>query len=96
MLARQARAKVLARRGEHVEAERLAREAVNLGDRTEMLNDSANAYVDLAEVLALGGQTADAASALEEALARYARKGNVVSARRAQARLDSLAAPSPR
>jgi DNA-binding SARP family transcriptional activator len=96
MLARQARAKVLARRGEHFEAERLAREAVALGDQTEMLNDSANAYADLAEVLALGGQNADAASALEEAHARYTRKGNVVSARRAQARLDSLAAPSPR
>ena len=38
MLWRQARAKVLARRGEHAEAERLAREAVAIGEKTDMLN----------------------------------------------------------
>ena len=90
MLARQARAKVLARRGEHVEAERLAREAVALGDQTEMLNDSANAYADLAEVLLLAGKPDDAAAAFKQALECYERKGNLVSAERARTRLAEL------
>ncbi len=52
MLWRQVRAKVLARRGEHAEAERLAREAVAIGDETDMLDAQGDAYADLAEVLA--------------------------------------------
>ena len=38
MLWRQVRAKVLARRGEHAEAEQLAREAVAIGEETDMLD----------------------------------------------------------
>ena len=38
MLWRQVKAKVLARRGEHAEAERLAREAVAIGEKTDLLN----------------------------------------------------------
>ena len=55
-LSRQVEARVLARRGEHVEAERLAREAVALGDETDMLNAQGDAYADLAEVLRLARQ----------------------------------------
>ena len=80
LLWRQVRAKVLARRGEHAEAERLAHEAVAIGDATDYLNGQGDAYADLAEVLLLGGKRDDAAAALEQALERYERKGNLVSA----------------
>ena len=56
MLWRQVRAKVLARRGEHAEAERLAREAVAIGETHGLLNGQGDAYADLAEVLLLGGR----------------------------------------
>jgi class 3 adenylate cyclase/tetratricopeptide (TPR) repeat protein len=87
---RRVRAKVLARRGEHGEAERLASEAVTSCDQTDALNTQGDAYADLAEVLVLAGKPNDAAAALEQALQRYARKGNVVSLRRTRARLAKL------
>ena len=93
MLWRQVRAKVLARRGEHAEAERLAREAVAIGDDTDLLDAQGDAYADLAEVLLLAGKPDEAAAALEQALERYERKGNLVSAQRMRTRLDELAGP---
>ena len=92
MLSRQARAKVLARRGEHAEAERLAREAVAIGATTEHLNAQGDANADLAEVLLLGGKADEAAAALEQALDRYERKGNLVMARRMRDRLAAAVA----
>jgi class 3 adenylate cyclase/tetratricopeptide (TPR) repeat protein len=76
----QVRGKVLARRGEVEEGERLAREAVALAAETDMLNMHADALVDLAEVLALAGR--DPRAELDEALALYERKGNLVMAER--------------
>jgi class 3 adenylate cyclase/tetratricopeptide (TPR) repeat protein len=98
---RQVRAKVLAHGGEHAEAESLAREAVAVGEGTDFLDAQGDAYVDLAEVLALGDRPGDAAKALAEALARYERKENLVMAERVRARLAKLqssdtAAPSTR
>ena len=90
MLRRQVRGKVLARRGEHDEAERLAREAVALAAETDMLNAHAGALIDLAEVHALAGQ--DARAALERALALYEHKGNLVLAERTRSRLAELTA----
>ena len=90
MLWRQVRAKVLARRGEHAEAERLAREAVAIGEETDMLDAQGDAYADLAEVLLLAGKPDEAAAALEQALERYERKGNLVLAQRARAWLARL------
>jgi tetratricopeptide (TPR) repeat protein len=90
MVSRQVRAKVLARRGEHVEAERLAREAVAICDETDMLDQQGDAYADLAEALLLADKTDEAAAALEQALERYERKGNVVSTRNVQTRLAEL------
>jgi class 3 adenylate cyclase/tetratricopeptide (TPR) repeat protein len=84
---RQVRAKVLARRGEHTEAERLAREALAIGEGTDILDGQADANVDLAEVFLLAGRTEEAAHALERALARYEQKGNVVMAERTRVRL---------
>jgi tetratricopeptide (TPR) repeat protein len=91
MLWRQVRAKVLARRGEHADAERLAREAVAIGEDTDMLVAQGDAYADLAEVLSLAGRPQEAAEALEQAFARYERKGNLVMAGRTRERLQELA-----
>jgi tetratricopeptide (TPR) repeat protein len=75
------RARVVAVRGRSdTEAERLAREAVELSFGTDCVNMQADALVDLAETLRLldrGGETTDI---LEEAIELYERKGNVVSA----------------
>jgi tetratricopeptide (TPR) repeat protein len=90
MFWRQVRAKVLVRRGQHAEAERLAREAVAICEGTDMLDAQGNVYADLAEVLLLGGKPDEAAAALEQALERYERKGNLVMAERAHARLVEL------
>ncbi len=95
MLWRQVRAKVLARRGEQAEAERLAREAVAIGETSDYLDAQGDAHGDLAEVLLLGGMPAEAGAALAEALARYERKGNLVAAARLQARLATLAQTPP-
>jgi tetratricopeptide (TPR) repeat protein len=96
MLWRQVRAKVLARRGERAEAERLAREAVAVGEDTDMLDAQGDTHADLAEVLLLAGNADEAAAALEQALERYERKGNRVSAQRAQTRLAELQDAAPR
>jgi tetratricopeptide (TPR) repeat protein len=90
MLWRQVQARVDAHRGEHASTERLARDAVAIGAQTDALNFQGDALCDLAEVLALAGRPKAAAEALEQALARYKRKENVVMAERAQARLAEL------
>ena len=72
-------AKVLARRGDQQEAERLAREAVAIAETTDDISGQGDVYADLAEVLELGGKHDEAIAALEQALARYERKGNLVS-----------------
>ena len=94
MLWRQVRAKVLARRGEHADAERFALEALAICEETDMLDAQGAVYADLAEVLFLAGRVEEAAEALEQALARYERKGNVVMAERTRSRLTlSVAKP---
>jgi tetratricopeptide (TPR) repeat protein len=90
LLWRQVRAKVLARRGEPAEAERLAREAVAIAEGTDFLNGQADAYADLGEVLLLLGRSGEAAEAFEQALARYERKGNLVMAARTRGRREAL------
>ena len=87
MLWRQVRAKVLARRGQHAAAESLAREAVDISERTQMLDMQGNVYADLAEVLSLAGRRHEAAAALREALQRFERKGNLVSAAQTRTRI---------
>ena len=74
MLIRQVRAKILARRGEHAEAERLAREALGLGEPTDSLEVKANSYRDLVIVLAAAGKQDEALDALGQAEALYERK----------------------
>jgi class 3 adenylate cyclase/tetratricopeptide (TPR) repeat protein len=92
---RATRAKILSRRGEHADAVRLAREAVAITESTDDVNGQADAYRDLAEVLLLGGERERALDALFQALERYERKENVVSAARARAKLTALRATPP-
>ena len=92
MLWRQARARALARRGEHEKAERLAREAVQIGETSEDLNAKAEARADLGDVLALAGRPEDAVIASEEALARFEAKENFARAKQMRERLAELRA----
>ncbi len=87
---RPVKAKVLARRGDQQEAERLGREAVTIAETTDDSNGQGDVFADLAEVLQLGGKPTEAAQALEQALERYERKGNIVSAAHARQRLREL------
>jgi DNA-binding SARP family transcriptional activator len=84
-------AKLAARSGEPALAERLAREAVEIADRTDALNHRAKICLDLAEVLRTAGRDAEASNAVERALALYEQKGNVVGAQRARAFLGASA-----
>jgi tetratricopeptide (TPR) repeat protein len=81
---------VLARRGELEEAEWLVRGAIEIGERTEDLNSKAEARADLGEVLALAGRREEAAEAVEEALARFEAKENVVRSQQMRTRLAEL------
>jgi tetratricopeptide (TPR) repeat protein len=77
---RASQAKILARRGELEEAESLAREAIEIIDRSDELSHQGDFRVGLAEVLRLAGRTDEAIPVLQEALERYEQKENRVSA----------------
>jgi tetratricopeptide (TPR) repeat protein len=96
MLWRQVKAKVLARHGEHAEAERMAREAVAVGEETDILDAQGDALADLAEVFLLAGKPGEAAASLEQAIERHERKGNRVSTGRAQTQLAAIQHPARR
>jgi hypothetical protein len=63
---------------------------VAIGEGTDMLSQQGDAHADLAEAMALGARTRDAAEALEQAIARYERKENIVMAERVRGRLAEL------
>jgi tetratricopeptide (TPR) repeat protein len=90
VLARQALAKVLARREQHAEAESMMLDAVARVDTTDALLTRGDSRRCLAEVLELGGRREEAAAALAEALELYERKGAVVHARHTRERLGAL------
>jgi ATP/maltotriose-dependent transcriptional regulator MalT len=81
---RSIRAIAVARRGDPGEAERLAREAVYLAGKTDQLDSRAEAHLDLAEVLLLGGRGREAAHELGRAISLYQEKGNEVGERNAR------------
>jgi class 3 adenylate cyclase len=84
---RQVQARVLAHRGEHSEAERLAREAVARVDQSDNLPWQGDAWCELAEVLEAAGRRDAAIDAWHEAHDRYERKGIIPLARRVRERL---------
>ncbi len=90
VISRSVLARVEAQRGREEEAERLAREAWAMADATDNLNLQGDALVDLAEVLRVAGRRGEAAVILDDAAARYERKGNVVSMRRARETRDRV------
>jgi class 3 adenylate cyclase len=90
MLWRQVQALVHAHRKQPTDAERLAREAVEIAERTDGLNSQGDALCDLAEVLITAGRSGEAAAALEQALDRYERKENLAMVAQVRPRLEAL------
>jgi tetratricopeptide (TPR) repeat protein len=93
-IGRSAQALVVSSRGEHAEAERLAREAVRMyadagSEAPQFIGD---AWMDLAEVLRSAGRRAEAAEAAREALVLFERKGDRPTSASARALIDSLEA----
>ena len=86
------RARVLARRGSHEEAERIGSEALALAEVTDDLFIRGRALIDLAEVHRLGGATDGSVPLLEEALRLFEAKGDTVSAGRTRAALSAASA----
>jgi len=85
---------LLAQQGSLSEAEELARDAVERAWRTEYVDLRTLSQEALAKVLVLAGRSAEAATALERAIAVYEAKGNIVAAdscRRAVAELEAAA-----
>ncbi|MDP9244285.1 MAG: AAA family ATPase [Chloroflexota bacterium] len=87
---RAAQARILARRGEFEEAERLARDAIAIADRSDQPNDRGDTRISLAEVQRLAQRPDEAIPTLAEAVALYEQKGNSVSAAKARALLGEL------
>ena len=85
-----ARARVLAARGEIEAAADLANEAAQEIAGNDDLTTNAETLIDLAEVRRAAGDGPGAASALAEAIALHAEKGNVVAAARCRERLIDL------
>jgi tetratricopeptide (TPR) repeat protein len=81
-------AKVLARRGQVEEAERLARESVNLAAETDFLQLRGRAWMSLAEVLRLAGRDEEAEAAIEEALRFFELKAYPAGVERARRVLE--------
>lgn len=89
-LGRSVLAVVLAHRGELEEAERLARESVEIREAGEYLEGTGLAYLALADVLRLAGRDDEALEASREALDRFERKGNVVMVERVRRTLTDI------
>jgi class 3 adenylate cyclase/tetratricopeptide (TPR) repeat protein len=79
------RAKLLAREGKLEKAHALARGAVEMVERTDLLTHRGDALLDLAEVLSARSSGSEYQATVELALSRYQAKGNAVGA--ASARL---------
>jgi len=92
-LSRGTLAKVLAHRGACADAERCAREAVQLVEDTDAIDLHGTALLDLAEVLLRAGHSEEGAARAEEALHLFERKENEVSADRARWLMASVAQP---
>jgi class 3 adenylate cyclase/tetratricopeptide (TPR) repeat protein len=82
---RATRAPILARAGQMAEAENMARGAVELSRRTEAPSWQADALAELACVLHLAAKPDEALQVVNEGIALYLAKGNVVGATLARA-----------
>jgi tetratricopeptide (TPR) repeat protein len=87
---------VLGRRKEFEEAEALAREAVRIAAESDFIVWRVDTLMDLAEVLRAAGRVEEAIPPLQDALALYEAKGDVVSSAKARAHLAELQlSPTP-
>jgi class 3 adenylate cyclase/predicted ATPase len=89
------RARIKGQRGNADDAERLVHEALSLLEGTDDLNARGDVLLNLGSVLSMAGKTAEGMSAVEESLRLFDKKGNVVTAQRARARLAAIHAGSP-
>jgi class 3 adenylate cyclase/tetratricopeptide (TPR) repeat protein len=87
---RRSQAKLLAHRSAFDNAERLAREAIELAGCTDFLEAHARALEDLAEVLRLAGRPQESLAELEHAIRLHEQKGNLVSTANTRTLLESL------
>ncbi len=85
-------AKVLAKHGRFDAAEALAREGVAFAEGTDWLTMRGDALLNLGHVLVEQEALDAAETAMRDALGCYERKGDVVSARKAQARIGAVVA----
>jgi tetratricopeptide (TPR) repeat protein len=92
---RQAQALVHSARGEHDEAVRLAREALDWWSRTDSLLRWGEAHCDLARVLEAAGRRDEAIAAWRDALDCYERKEVVPLAAHVRERLAALEPAEP-
>jgi len=72
---RAVQARVLSARGQHPEAEDLAREAAAIMGRTDYLPEHGNVLVHLAHVLRAAGKGDEAVESARQALALFEQKG---------------------
>ena len=91
---RTVRAQLLARRGAHDEARRVAQDAVAIAARTDALVDHGDACLALATVLAAAGDAAGAQAAAERAVGLYERKGAAALADKAREILGERSLPT--
>jgi tetratricopeptide (TPR) repeat protein len=84
------RAKLLAVKGMHDDAEQTVRTAVTLAEGTDDLFTLGQTYWALAEVLLLANRREEAIAALQAAAEASDRKGNLVTAKKARALLATL------
>jgi class 3 adenylate cyclase len=85
---REIQARVLSVRGQHAEAEELAREAAEIMGRTDYLALHADALVHLAHVLEAAGKGREAVELARQAVGLYQRKGATVLVERTQRLID--------
>jgi len=85
---RRVRALVASERGDHAEADRLSREALEINETTQALFDFAWAQIERGQILQRAGRDQEAVEAFEEAARLATSKGDVVTA--AQARRHML------
>ena len=90
--ARSAQALIRSARGEHDEARRLAREAVDMYAGAQSPWFHGNAWMTLAQVSRAAGLREEAVEAAAAALAEYERKGNEPGMASARALIDDVSA----
>ena len=87
---RAVRARVLAHRGEFDDAEKLAREAVEIVEQTDWYLQRGQALSALAEVLELTGRPDEARAAYEQAVEEFERKGVLPDAEATRRRIAEV------